>query len=92
MQAKLLLQKLFMSEGIQLKIFETDHSYGFETDKDPPINIELVTLQMSLGKFLNEVLQIKAANVYLHQIVGLSKPSSVQMMKNFFYLLEIYGH
>ena len=64
----------------------------FETDRDPPINIELITLQILLGKVLNEVLQIKAANVFLHEVISLSKPAKVEMVRNFLYLLEIYGH
>lgn len=47
---------------------------------------------MGLSKFLTSVLTLKAANVQLQDICGQHKPASVEVLQNYFCLLEVYGN
>lgn len=41
---------------IQMPIFETDERFVLDQERDPPVNLDIVTLQMSLSRLLSEVL------------------------------------
>ena len=64
----------------------------FDFGEDHPINLQLVTLQILLSKLLTEVMTWKAGNVLLSDICNLSRGTSVEQVKNFLYLLQVYGH
>lgn len=66
----------------------TDLHFG----EDHPINLQLVSLQISLSKLLTEIQTWKAGNLLFGDVCNLGKESKVEYVQNFFYLLQVYGH
>ena len=56
-----------------------------------PINLELVTLHIVISKILQEVFNMKAANVILRDLCNYNHQKRPRDIQNFFILLEVYG-
>ena len=75
-----------------INMHESDNSASYLIDVDfKPINIDLVNIQISLSKVIQQVDQLKAANVAIRFILNKNKKVLVDELQNFFILLEVYG-
>lgn len=56
------------------------------------INLDFVTIATVCNKIIGELLQLKAGNVTLREIMNLNRMASEVELQNFFFLLEVFGY
>lgn len=56
------------------------------------VNLDLVGLQIVLSRFLSDMMSLRAANVQIQDIMGVHKATTIEMVQNFFCLMEVYGY